>query len=68
LASLTKAVAVVRMRLITGSTPSSARVGLYSRERISPWGVIRAVTILVPPKSTARIGLPGADSAMMKVL
>jgi hypothetical protein len=41
-------------------------VGLYSRERISPIGVIRAVTILVPPRSIARTGLPAADSAMMK--
>jgi hypothetical protein len=41
-------------------------VGVYSRERISPWGEIRAVTILVPPKSTARTGLPAADSAITK--
>ena len=52
------------MRAMAALTPSSARVGVYSRERTSPWGVIRAVTILVPPRSTARTVLPVGDSAM----
>ena len=50
-------VAEETMRPMTAGAPSSARVGMYSRERISPSGETRAETILLPPRSTARTGL-----------